>query len=74
MDTEPRTRKNDSIDSTQDAKTHHPDEKKIQKKTEKQVIVHKVEEGIDDKTEIVALMVKAVMVRAQNLKMMWAVE
>ena len=31
MDTEPRTRKNDSIDATQDATTHHPDEKKIQK-------------------------------------------
>ena len=31
MDTEPRTRKNDSIDATQDATPHHPDEKKIQK-------------------------------------------
>ena len=31
MDTEPRTRKNDSIDTTQDATPHHPDEKKIQK-------------------------------------------
>ena len=31
MDTEQRTRKNDSIDATQDATTHHPDEKKIQK-------------------------------------------
>ena len=30
MDTEQRTRKNDSIDATQDATTHHPDEKKIQ--------------------------------------------
>ena len=30
MDTEPRTRKNHSIDATQDATTHHPDEKKIQ--------------------------------------------
>ena len=50
MDTEPRARKNDSIDATQDATTHHSDEKKIQKK-EKQVIEHKVEEGNDDKTE-----------------------
>ena len=32
MDTEPRTRKNDSIDATQDATPHHSDEKKIQKK------------------------------------------
>ena len=31
MDTEPRTRKNDSIDATQDATPHHRDEKKIQK-------------------------------------------
>ena len=31
MDTEPRTRKNDPIDATQDATPHHPDEKKIQK-------------------------------------------
>ena len=30
MDTEPRTRKNDPIYATQDAKTRHPDEKKIQ--------------------------------------------
>ena len=30
MDTKQRTRKNDSIDATQDATTHHPDEKKIQ--------------------------------------------
>ena len=29
--TEPGTRKNDSIDSTQDAAPHHSDEKKIQK-------------------------------------------
>ena len=31
MDTEPRTRKNDPIDATQDATPHHSDEKKIQK-------------------------------------------
>ena len=50
MDTEPRTRKNDSIDATQHATPHHPDEKEIQK-IEKQVIEHKDEEGIDNKTE-----------------------
>ena len=31
MDTEQRTRKNDSIDATQDATPHHTDEKKIQR-------------------------------------------
>ena len=31
MDTEQGKRKNDSIDATQDATTHHPDEKEIQK-------------------------------------------
>ena len=31
MDTKQRTRKNDSIDATQDATTYNPDEKKIQK-------------------------------------------
>ena len=47
MDTEQRTRKNDSIDATQDATTHHPDEKKIQK-NEKQDIEPKEEKGIVD--------------------------
>ena len=50
MDTEQRTRKNDSIDATQDATTHHPDEKKIQK-IEKQDIEPKEEKGIVDMTE-----------------------
>ena len=31
MDTEQRTRKNDSIDATQDATTHHPDKMETQK-------------------------------------------
>ena len=31
MDTQQRTRKNDSIDATQGATTHHPDKKEIQK-------------------------------------------
>ena len=38
MDTEQRTRKNDSIDATQDATTHHPDEKKIQKKLKSKIL------------------------------------
>ena len=46
MDTEQRTRRNDSIDATQDATTHHPDENKIQKKFEP-----KEEKGIVDITE-----------------------
>ena len=50
MATEPRTRKNDSIDATKDATPHHSDEKKIQT-NEKQVIEHTIEEGNDDKTE-----------------------
>ena len=31
MGTQQRTRENDSIDATQDAMTHHPDKKEIQK-------------------------------------------
>ena len=50
MVSEPRTRKNDSIDTTQDAAPHHSDEKKIQKNWKK-VIEHTIEEGNDDKTE-----------------------
>ena len=50
MDTEQRTRKNDSIDATQDATTHHPDEKKIQKNG-KQDIEPKEEKGIVVMTE-----------------------
>ena len=49
--------------------------KRKYQKIEKQVIEHKVEGGNDDKRQkIVALMMKAAMVRAQNLKMMWTVE
>ena len=50
--------------------------KRKYKKIEKQVIEHKVEEGNDDKTENCSTEdeMKAVMVRAQNLKMMWTVE
>ena len=50
MDTEQRTRKNDSIDVTQDATTHHPDEKKIQK-IEKQNVEPKEGKGIADIAE-----------------------
>ena len=46
-----RTRKNDSIDATQDATTHYPDQKKIQK-IEKQDIEPKEEKCIVDITEI----------------------
>ena len=34
MDSQQRTRKNDSIDATQDATTHHSNKKKIQKDLE----------------------------------------
>ena len=51
MVSESRTRKNDSIDSTQDAAPHHSDEKKIQKIERKKVIEHTIEEENDDKTE-----------------------
>ena len=43
--------KDDSIDATQDATTHHPDEKKIQK-IEKQDIEPKEEKGIVDITDM----------------------
>ena len=73
MDTEPRTRKNDSIDATQDATPHHPDEKKIQKLKSKLLSI-KMRKELRTRQKIVALMMQAVMVRAQNLKMMWTVE
>ena len=50
MGTKQRTRKNDSIDATQDATTHHPDKRKY-KKIEKQDIEPKDEKGIVEKTE-----------------------
>ena len=73
MDTEPRTRKNDSIDATQDATTHHPDEKKRQKLKSK-LLSTKMRKELLTRQKIVALMMKAEMVRAQNLKMMWTVD
>ena len=51
MDTEQGPRKNDSIDATQDATTHYPDKKKIQK-IEKQDIEPKEEKRNVDITEI----------------------
>ena len=48
--------------------------KRKYKKIEKQVIEHEVEEGNDDKSENRSTMMKAAMVRAQKLKMMWTVE
>ena len=57
MDTELRTRKNDPIDATQDATPHHPDEKKMDIKMMKELLT---------RPKIVALTMKAVMVRAQK--------
>ena len=74
MDTEQRTRKNDSIDATQDATTHHPDEKKIQKKLKIKILSPKMRKELLTRLKIVALMTKAVMVRAQSLKMMRTVK
>ena len=45
--------------------------KRKYKKIEKHVMEHKDEEGIADKTEMT---MKAEMVEAQNLKMIWTVE
>ena len=50
MDTEPRTRKNDPIDATQDAAPHHSGRKGNTKRL-KNITEHKDEEGIADKTE-----------------------
>ena len=74
MDTEPRTRKNDSIDATQDATPHHSDEKKIQKKLKSRILSPKTRKELLKRLKIVALMMKAAVVRAQNLKMIWTVE
>ena len=51
MDFEQRSRKNDSIDATQDATTHYPDRKDY-KKIEKQNIEPKEENGKVDITEM----------------------
>ena len=51
MGTEQRSRKNDSIDTTQDATTHYPDKKEIQK-NENQDIETKEENGKVDITEM----------------------
>ena len=74
-DTEQRTRKNDSIDATQDATTHHPRRTENNKKIEKQDIEPKDEKGIDDKTQNCSIDDESGdMVRAQSLKMMWTVK
>ena len=52
MDTEQGTRKNDSIDATQDATTHYPDKKEIQERLRKQDIEPKDENGKVDITEM----------------------
>ena len=73
MVTEPRTRKNDSIDATQDATPHHSDEKKIQKILKK-LSNTRLKMEMTTKLKIVALMTKAAMIRAPNLKMIWTTE
>ena len=47
MDTEQRTRKNDSIDATQDATTHYPDKKIIQKNEKQDIEPKEVKENVD---------------------------
>ena len=51
MDTEQRTRKNDSIDATQDATTHPSRRKENTRKLKSKIIEPKDEKGIVDKTE-----------------------
>ena len=72
MVSEPRTRKNDSIDTTQDVAPHHSDEKKIQK-IEKFSIT-RLKKEMTRKLKTVALMTKAATTRAPNLKMIWTAE
>ena len=74
MDTEPRTRKNDSIDAAQDATPHHSDEEENTKKLKSKLLNIKLRKEMTTRQKIVALMMKAAMVRAQNLKMIWTVE
>ena len=69
--TEPWTRKNDSIDATQEATPHHSDEKKIQKKLKSKLSNIQLRKEMTTKQKIVALMTKAAMIRAPNLKMIW---
>ena len=45
--TQQRTRKNDPIDATQDATTHHPDKKEIQKDCETRCWAKKEKEKVD---------------------------
>ena len=61
MDTEQRTRKNDSIDATQDATTHHPDEKENTRKLKSKLLSPKMRKELLTRLKIVALMMKAVM-------------
>ena len=51
MVTEPRTRKNDSIDATQDATPHHSDEKKLQKKLKSKLSNIQLRKEMTTKTE-----------------------
>ena len=61
MDTEQGTRKNDSIDATQDATTHYPDKKEIQKNLRNKILSPKTKIGKLTPPICVALMTKAEM-------------
>ena len=75
MVSESRTRKNDSIDSTQDAAPHHSDEKENTKKLkEKKSSSTRLKKKMTTKLKTVALMTKAATTRAPNLKMIWTAE
>ena len=74
MDTEQGPRKNDSIDATQDAMTHYPDKKNIQKKLKSKILSPKKKREMLTSPKFVALMTKVRIVRAQSLKMMWTVK
>ena len=52
MDSEQRSRKNDSIDATQDATTHYPDRKEMQKELRNKILSPKEENGKVDITEM----------------------
>ena len=74
MGSEQRTRKNDSINTTQDATTHYPDKKKIQKKMKNKILSPKMRKELLTRRKIVALMTKVKTVRAQRLRMTWTVK
>ena len=75
MDSEQRSRKNDSIDATPDATTHYPDKKKGNTKRLRNKILSpkkRMEKLTSPKR--VAPMTKVEMIRAQRLRMTWTVK